>query len=41
MCGCRGLFLCLTLPGLVPGTSGVLGRTFSFLINPTLATGWV
>lgn len=41
MCGCRGLSLCLTLPGLVLGTSSVLGRTFSFLINPTLATGWV
>lgn len=31
-----GLLLCLTLPGPVPGTNGVLGRTFSFLINPTL-----
>lgn len=41
MWGCRGLFLCLTLPELVLGTRTVLGRTFSFLINPTLATAWV
>lgn len=31
-----GLLLCVTLPGPVPGTNGILGRTLSFLINPTL-----
>lgn len=31
-----GFLLCLPLPGPVPGTNGVLGRTYSFLINPTL-----
>lgn len=28
--------LYLTLPGPVPGTNVILGRTFSYLINPTL-----